>query len=185
MGQIVGAFATVHGPQLFTRPPTEVPEQLNSDIAAMNLLGKEPDELKPDAVIVIGSDHLETLFLFSVPTFAVSAGETSKGHFANKSYELKVHLPLAEDMLDKLVRAEFDMSYSQDALLGHSFAAVYEWIIADRDIPVVPVFLNAYLPPLPSPQRCFKLGKEIARIVAGRAERVVIIASGGMSHYPG
>ena len=123
MGQIVGAWATVHAPQLFTRPPSEVPEQLDADIAAMKLMGKELDELKPDAVIVLGSDHLETFFLSSVPTFAVIAGETSRAHFANKSYNMKVHLPLAEDMLDKLVRAEFDMAYSQDALLGHSFAA--------------------------------------------------------------
>ena len=185
MGKIVGASATVHAPQLFVRPPTEVPEQLDADIAAMKQIGKDLDELKPDAVIIIGSDHLETFFLSSVPTFAVIAGETSKAHFATKSYEMKVHLPLAEDILDKLVKAEFDMAYSQDALLGHSFAAVYEWIIADRDIPVVPIFLNTYLPPLPSPQRCYNLGKTVANIVAGRPERVYIVASGGMSHYPG
>lgn len=59
-----------------------------------------------------------------MPTFAVIAGETSKAHFANKSYDMRMHLPLAEDILDKLVAAEFDMAYSQDALLGHSFAAV-------------------------------------------------------------
>ena len=185
MGQIVGAYATVHAPQLFTRPPSEIPEQLDAGIEAMKLIGKELDELKPDAVIIIGSDHLETFFLSSVPTFAVIAGSTSKAHFANKSYDMRMHLPLAEDILDKLVAAEFDMAYSQDALLGHSFAAVYEWIIADRDIPVVPIFLNTYLPPLPTPQRCRKLGEQIAKIVAGRPERVVIIASGGMSHYPG
>jgi len=185
VGKIVGAAATVHAPQLFTRPPTEVPEQMDADVAAMKVIGKDLDELKPDAVIIIGSDHLETFFLSSVPTFAVIAGETSKAHFANKSYNMKVHLPLAEDILDKLVKADFDMAYSQDALLGHSFAAVYEWIIADRGIPVVPIFLNTYLPPLPSPQRCQALGKAIANIVAGRPERVVIIASGGMSHYPG
>jgi hypothetical protein len=128
---------------------------------------------------------LETFFLSSVPTFAVIAGETSKAHFATKSYNMKVHLPLAEDILDKLVRADFDMAYSQDALLGHSFAAVYEWIIADRDIPVVPIFINTYLPPLPSPKRCHALGKTIGDIIKSRGERVVIVASGGMSHYPG
>jgi AmmeMemoRadiSam system protein B len=185
MGQIIGAYATVHAPQLFVRPPTEVPEQLDADIAAMQQIGKDLDELRPDAVIIIGSDHLETFFLSSVPTFAVIAGEVTKAHFANKSYNMKTHLALAEDILDKLVQAEFDMAYSQDALLGHSFAAVFEWIIADRDIPVVPIFLNTYLPPLPTPRRCEKLGKEIARIIAGRPERVVLIASGGMSHYPG
>jgi len=185
MGQIVGAFATVHAPQLFTRPPSEVPEQIDADIAAMRQMGRDLDESKPDAVIVLGSDHLETFFLSSVPTFAVIAGETSRAHFANKDYEMKVHLPLAEDIIDKLVRAEFDMAYSQDAILGHSFAAIYEWIIEDRGIPVVPIFINAYLPPLPSPQRCFALGKAIANVIASRPERVVIVASGGMSHYPG
>ena len=50
-----------------------------------------------------------------------------------------IHRGLAEDLLDQLVRAEFDMTYSQDAELGHSFAAVYEWVIEGRKIPVVPL----------------------------------------------
>jgi 2,3-dihydroxyphenylpropionate 1,2-dioxygenase len=185
MGQIIGAYTTVHAPQLFVRPPTEVPEQMDADIAAMRQVGQEIEELKPDAVIIFGSDHLETFFLSSVPTFAVIAGEYAHAHFANKSYKLKTHLPLAEDILNKLVAAEFDMSYSQDAIMGHSFAAVYEWIIENRDIPVVPIFINTYLPPLPTPKRCEALGKTIAKIIAGRPERVVLIGSGGMSHYPG
>src|SRR3979490_236058 len=106
MGQIVGAFATVHAPQLFTRPPSEVPEQMDADIAAMRVIGKDLDELKPDAVVIIDSDHLETFFLSSVPTFAVIAGEYTRAHFANKDYRIKTHLPLAEDILNKLVADE-------------------------------------------------------------------------------
>ena len=146
MGQIVGAYTTVHAPQLFTRPPSEVPEQMDADVAAMKVIADDIKELKPDAVIILGSDHLETFFLSSVPTFAVIAGEYTHAHFANKSYKLKTHLPLAEDILAKLVGAEFDMAYSQDAVLGHSFAAVYEWIIGDTGIPVVPIFINAPAP---------------------------------------
>jgi 2,3-dihydroxyphenylpropionate 1,2-dioxygenase len=185
MGKIVAAMATVHAPQLFTRPPSEDPAQLDADIAAMRELGKSLDETKPDAVIVIGSDHLETFFLSSVPTFAVMSGESSHAHFANKDYDLPIHQALAEEILDGLVRADFDMSYSQDAVLGHSFAAIYEWVIEGRAIPVIPIFVNAYLPPLPSARRCEALGKAIAKIIEGRPERVAIVASGGMSHYPG
>jgi aromatic ring-opening dioxygenase catalytic subunit (LigB family) len=185
MGKIVAAMATVHAPQLFTRPPSELPEQLDADIAAMRELGKSLDETKPDLAIVIGSDHLETFFLSSVPTFAIIAGETTKASFAGRDYDLPVHLPLAEDLLDKLVAADFDMAYSQDAVLGHSFAAVYEWVIEGRAIPVIPLFVNAYLPPLPSARRCQALGRAIAKIIEGRPENVAIIASGGMSHYPG
>jgi len=153
-------------------------------VAAMRELGKTLDETKPDAIIVVGSDHLETFFLSSVPTFAIVAGESSKAAFAGREYDLPIH-PLAEDLLDKLVDAGFDMAYSQDAVLGHSFAAVYEWVIEGRNIPVVPLFVNTYLPPLPTARRCEALGKAIAAIVATRPERVAIIASGGMSHYPG
>jgi aromatic ring-opening dioxygenase catalytic subunit (LigB family) len=178
-------MATVHAPQLFTRPPTEDPAQLDADIAAMRELGKTLEETKPDAVIVIGSDHLETFFLSSVPTFAIIAGETSVAKFAGRDYNLPIHQPLAEDLLDRLVRADFDMAYSQDAVLGHSFAAVYEWVIEGRQIPVVPLFVNTYLPPLPSARRCAALGRAIGDIIRARPERVAVVASGGMSHYPG
>src|ERR1700688_4963389 len=185
MGKIVAEFGNVHAPQLFVRPPSEDLAQLDADVAAMRLLGKDLDETKPDVAIVIGNDHMETFFLSSVPTFAIMSGERAHAEFARKSYDLPVHQGLAEDLLDKLVNADFDMAYSQDAVLGHSFAAVYEWVIEGRKIPVVPIFVNTYLPPLPSPQRCAALGKAIAEIVAERPERVALLASGGLSHYPG
>jgi 2,3-dihydroxyphenylpropionate 1,2-dioxygenase len=185
MGKLVAAMGTVHAPQLFVRPPSEDPAQLDADIAAMRLLGKDLDETKPDVALVIGNDHMETFFLTSVPTFAILAGERSRAEFARKSYDLPIHQGFAEDLLDKLVNAGFDMAYSQDAVLGHAFAAVYEWVLEDRKIPVVPIFVNAYLPPLPTPRRCAELGKAIAKVIADRPERVAIIASGGMSHFPG
>ena len=77
MGKIVSAMVTLHAPQLFVYPPSEDPSQLDADIAAMRLIGKDIAETKPDAIIVIGSDHLETFFLASVPTFAVIGGERS------------------------------------------------------------------------------------------------------------
>jgi 2,3-dihydroxyphenylpropionate 1,2-dioxygenase len=185
MGKIVSAFATVHAPQLFDRPPSEDPKQLDADIAAMRQIGRELEESKPDAVIVIGSDHLETFFLSSVPTFAILSGEFSHAEFAGRRYDLPIHQGLAEDLLDKLMSAGFDLGYSQDAVLGHAFAAVYEWVIEKRPIPVVPLFVNAYLPPLPTAKRCAELGKAIAKVIAARPERVAIVASGGMSHFPG
>lgn len=174
----------MHAPQLFTRPPSEDLAQLDADLAAMRELGKSLDETGPDAIIVIGSDHLETFFLSAVPTFAIIGGNTTKAHFAGRDYELPVH-PLAEELLEKLVDRGFDLVYSQDAVLGHAFAAVYEWVIEGRSIPVIPLFVNAYLPPLPKARRCQQLGRAIKEVVKAGHERVAIVASGGMSHYPG
>ena len=93
---------------------------------------------------------------------------------------------MAEDILNKLVvDHNFDIAYSEDAELGHAFSIPFEYVIGKRNIPVIPFFTNVYVPPLPTPRRCAALGKAIAEIVKGRKERVAIIASGGMSHFPG
>lgn len=185
MGKIVAAMATCHAPQLFTYPPDEDAAQLDATIGAMRKLGSLLDETRPDVVIVLGSDHLETFSIGCVPTFAILAGSRAVAEFAGRSYDLPVHREMAEDMLDRLVRADFDLAYSEDAVLGHAFAVVFEFVLAGRDIPVIPVHTNVYLPPLPGTRRCAALGREIARIVESRTERAAIIASGGMSHYPG
>ena len=49
----------------------------------------------------------------------------------------------------------------------------------------LPIFVNTYLPPLPKPRHCEALGKAILKVIEKRGEKVAIIASGGMSHYPG
>src|SRR3974390_2601244 len=185
MGEIVAAMASVHAPQLFTRPPEEDPKQLDAGISAMRRLGRWLDETKPDVLVIFASDHMETFFLKTVPTFAVMASDRATAAFAGKTWSPPIHQPFAEALLEGLVRRDFDMAFSQDADLGHSFAAIFEWILEDRAIPVGPVFVNTYLPPLPSPRRCAALGRAIAEIVASRPERVALLASGGMSHYPG
>jgi aromatic ring-opening dioxygenase catalytic subunit (LigB family) len=185
MGEIVAAMATCHAPQLFTYPPDEDHRQLDTTIAAMRDLGKILDETRPDVLVFLGSDHLETFSMTCVPIFAILAGSRAVAEFAGRRYDLPIHREMAEDFLNKLVRADFDVSYSEDAVLGHTFAVPFEFVLGTRAIPVVPFHTNVYLPPLPSPKRCAALGRELARIIAGRPERVAILASGGMSHYPG
>jgi len=185
MGQIVTAFGVCHAPQLLMRRPDEVPEQIEASIAAMRELGKLLDETKPDVVLFLGSDHLETFSMTCIPTFAIIGGNRVLAEFAGFHFDLPNNREMAEDLLDKLIHAGFDIAYSEDALLGHTFATPFQYVLENRNIPVVPFFTNVYLPPLPTMQRCAALGREIANIIKGRKERVAVIASGGMSHYPG
>jgi 2,3-dihydroxyphenylpropionate 1,2-dioxygenase len=185
MGEIVTAFGVCHSPHLLTRPPDEVPEQSEASIAAMRELGKLLDETQPDVVLFLGSDHLETFDMRCVPTFAIIAGNRVHAEHHNFRYDLPNNRDMAEELLAKLIHADFDVAYSEDALLGHTFATPFEYVLEKRDIPVVPFFTNVYLPPLPTARRCAALGREMAKIIKGRKERVAVIASGGMSHYPG
>src|SRR5437870_6156217 len=186
MGEIVAAVGTCHTPYMFTRPPDENAAQLDAAAAGMQELGRVLDETKPDVIVFFGSDHVETFSVRCIPTFAIIAGSRAIAKFAGKEYDLPVHREMAEDLLNKLVvEKNFDIAYSEDAELGHAFAVPFEYVIGNRKIPVVPFFTNVYVPPLPTPRRCAALGQAIADIVKGRKERVAIIASGGMSHFPG
>ena len=186
MGEIVAAVGTCHTPYMFTRPPDENPQQLDQAGAAMRELGKVLDETRPDAILFFGSDHVETFSVTCVPTFAIIAGSRALARFAGREHTLPVHRDLAEDLLNKLVvDHHFDLAYSEDAELGHAFSIPFEYVIGGRNIPVVPFFTNVYMPPLPTPRRCAALGHAVAEIVRGRKERVAVIASGGMSHFPG
>jgi 2,3-dihydroxyphenylpropionate 1,2-dioxygenase len=186
MGDIVAAVGTCHTPYMFTRPPDENPEQLEQAGAAMRELGTVLDETKPDVILVFGSDHVETFSVTCVPTFAIIAGNRAIARFAGREHNLPIHREMAEDLLSQLVvDYSFDVAYSEDAELGHAFSIPFEYVIGNRDIPVIPFFTNVYVPPLPTPRRCAALGQAVAEIVRGRKERVALIASGGMSHFPG
>lgn len=185
MGEIVAAMASVHAPQLITRPKDNPAEMLDASVAAMRRLGKLLDETKPDALIFVGLDHVETFTLQAIPTFAMVISENAEADFGPRKYSKPIHQELAIGILDGLVDRGFDMTYSQKAVLGHAFAVPFEYILEDRAIPIVPIIVNVYLPPLPKPRRCAALGAAIAEIVRERPERVAILASGGMSHYPG
>src|SRR5258706_8421 len=180
------ATGTCHTPYMFTRPPDETPAQLDQAAASMAELGKVLDETKPDVIVFLGSDHVETFSVTCIPSFAIIAGSRAIAKFAGREYNLPVHREMAEDLLNKLVvEHSFDVAYSEDAELGHAFAVPFEHVIGKRNIPVIPFFTNVYVPPLPTPRRCVALGRAIAEIIKGRKERVAVIASGGMSHFPG
>src|SRR5262249_61045464 len=53
--------------------------------------------------------------------------------------------------------------------------------------PMVPVFVNGASPPLPSPRRCYAVGRWLADAIArwDADKRVAIIATGGLSHSVG
>jgi hypothetical protein len=68
----------------------------------------------------------------------------------------------------------------------HAFSFVYRRIMRDNVIPHVPIFQNTFYPPnQPTAGRCFSFGRALARAIAAWPEdkAVIVIASGGLSHF--
>ena len=86
MGEIVAAVGTCHTPYMFTRPPDEKPEQLDQAGRAMQELGRVLDETKPDVIVFLGSDHVETFSVTCIPSFAIIAGNVAIAKFAGRVF---------------------------------------------------------------------------------------------------
>ena len=70
------------------------------------------------------------------------------------------------------------------AVLDHGVTVPMPYLCPDHNIPIVPIFVNCLLPPLPSLQRCFALGQCIAEALRhwDETERIGLVATGGLSH---
>lgn len=69
---------------------------------------------------------------------------------------------------------------------GHAFGFVMSRLMGEKQVPIVPVLLNAYFPPnQPSPKRCYQFGQALRHAidVVAPGKRIVAIASGGLSHF--
>lgn len=182
---VVGATAVPHAPQFFTLPDTEDHDQVARVHAHMAAIGERLRDLAPDVVVVIANDHLENFALHCVPAFTVHCGPEARGAFAGRDFRWPIPSDLAARVLRSLQDQGFDPAYSLNATIGYEFGIPLTFCGFGPDTPVLPVYVNSYLPPQPSSDRCYAFGAALHRALAAAGVRAVVIASGGLSHYPG
>ena len=186
MGEIVAAVGTCHTPYMFTRPPDEDPNQLEQAGAAMNELGKVLDETKPDAILFFGADHVETFSVSCVPSFAIVAGDRADRE-VRRARAQPADPPRAGRGHPQQARRRSQLRHG---VLGgrRARSRVLDPVrVRDRQAqhpgrPVLHQRLRSAAADA-APLRGARQGDR--RDHQGRKERVAIIASGGMSHFPG
>jgi aromatic ring-opening dioxygenase LigB subunit len=160
-------------------------------------LRQKLEALDPDVVIVVGDDQHENLVDDNMPPFSIFMGEEVEAsvslRYLNQAKSenrtsYRVDAKLAGALVDGLMDEGFDPAYSKrtryDGGLGHAFARVLKFLTPDANRRVVPVMVNTYYPPAPSAHRCAQFGVALAKLVDRfpSEDRVVVIASGGLSH---
>ena len=182
---LIGAFAVAHTPQLLARPDTEDRDLVLRVHAAFARVKQRLEALRPDAIVMVGGDHIEGFFLNAVPALAVYVGQQCSGVFGHYRYTFPIHEPLARHVVEQGIERGFDLLYTQEAKLDYAFFLPLHFTMPEPTVPLVPVHVNVYLPPQPTPARCYAWGRALGDILRDRPERLVLMASGGMSHFPG
>jgi aromatic ring-opening dioxygenase catalytic subunit (LigB family) len=144
---------------------------------------------RPDALLVVGTDHLKTFFFDNMPSFCLGVGEecSAWGEGGVPNYRVRVHQPLARAILRSCLEGGFDLSCSEEMRLDHGFMTPLHFIRPEMDVPIMPLFQNCFVSPQPTPKRCYELGRAIRAAIekSGGGERVALIGTGGLSHWVG
>jgi 2,3-dihydroxyphenylpropionate 1,2-dioxygenase len=180
---VIGGVCTAHAPQLWTRPDSEDLEQVDRVHALLAGIGDRLKALKPDICIAIANDHASQFLLHCTAAFTMHIGAVAEGAFAGRSYSYPVASEASLDLLRYVQRQGFDPAFTSTAQLDYAFGIPLDF--TGMDLPIVPVFVNAYVPPQPAMERCFAFGRALADGVAALGLRAVVVCSGGLSHYPG
>jgi len=184
VAEIVAGFGAPHSPH--------VPEQVRLQGASHPVvplyarMTRAIEAVKPDVLIAFDCDHFSTFFLNNLPAFAIGVDEKTAGpndQTRMPHYDVPLHAGLAAHLRAEAIASGFDVSLLQEFEVDHSVLVPLHFLTPRMHIPIVPIFINCFVPPLPSARRCYRFGQAIRDAVEAFPEplRVAPLASGNFS----
>ncbi len=193
MAKIIGCIGTSHVPTIalaYDRGRQEDPAW-KPLFDGYKPVAKWLEDKKADVLVFIYNDHATTFFFDMYPTFALGVGErfpiADEGAGLRNLPHIKGDVDFQAHIAESLVNDEFDLTIFQDKPIDHGCASPLPLLWnPEPDWPgsVVPITVNVLQYPLPTPRRCYKLGKALRRAIESYPKdlNVVVVGTGGLSH---
>lgn len=195
MAELVGTIAVSHAPGLtgwFDKATEEQQRSLRSGIAE---LATHIETLRPDVIVGLANDHLMNMPFSCMPDFCVGTGDSWRGptpwyrdRLGVPDFTVQGHADLARAIVRHTARHGMNAAFAATLEFTDNWAIPLTLLTPDYRIPLVPIHMNCIVHPVPSPERCFAFGRILASAIEEAwdgPERVLIMATGGLSHDPG
>ena len=169
-----------------SRPTLEQQIRLRKDAeAAFAVLRAEVERAKPDVLIVVANDQFVNFFWNNIPTFLVTVADEVRGRFTRHQFHYRNHKELGRAIVRAGMEKGIDFSFGEYAELQHTQTVPLYFILREPKIPILPIYVNTWVAPTPTPRRCYQVGELLRTVADAAPERVACLATGGLSHYPG
>lgn len=161
------------------------PDTLGGVVAALDTMRAFVRDFDPDIAVVFGPDHYNGVFYDMMPAFCIGSGAVSVGDWGTHPGPMPVDREAARTLTKAVLAAGIDVAQSERLHVDHGIAQPMEFLFGKAAAqPMIPVFVNAVGLPLGPVQRVRLLGEAVGREVGSWGKRVLVIASGGLSHDP-
>ena len=169
-----------------SKPSVEVQKKLRQDAEkAFAVLRSDLEAARPDVLIVVANDQFVNFFFNNIPTFFVTLADEVKGQFTRHKFHYKNHKELGRAILRAGMEKGIDFSYGEHVELQHTQVVPLYFLLPKPKIPILPIYVNTWVDPVPTPRRCYQVGELVREVAQQRGERIAILATGGLSHFPG
>ena len=169
-----------------SKPSVEVQKKLRQDAEkAFAVLRSDLEAARPDVLIVVANDQFVNFFFNNIPTFFVTLADEVKGQFTRHKFHYKNHKELGRAILRAGMEKGIDFSYGEHVELQHTQVVPLYFLLPEPKIPILPIYVNTWVDPVPTPRRCYQVGELVREVAQQRGERIAILATGGLSHFPG
>jgi 2,3-dihydroxyphenylpropionate 1,2-dioxygenase len=169
-----------------SKPSLEQQQKLRRDAEeAFALLRVDLERAKPDVLIVVANDQFVNFFWNNIPTFFVTVADEVKGQFTRHKFHYRNHKELGRAIVRAGMDKSIDFSFGERIELQHTQVVPLHFLLPEPKIPILPIYVNTWVDPAPTPRRCYEVGELIRAVAEHRDERVAILATGGLSHFPG
>ena len=146
---------------------------------------------QPDVIFLVYNDHATAFSLDMIPTFAIGTAAqytpADEGWGPRPVPRVQGHPELASHIAQSVIQQDFDLTIANKMDVDHGLTVPLSLMCGQPEAwpcPVIPFAVNVVQYPVPSGQRCFNLGKAIAKAVKSFDAdlNVQIWGTGGMSH---
>ena len=186
---IVFACAASHAPGMTAWTEAAPKEQADNFLGNYRRLGERLAASKPDAIVALTVEHWANFFLNSMPTFCIGRAPHYDGPIEEwlriPKARVRGDQQLATALIDACLDGGFDPTFSDELLFDHATFLPLHFLNPNMAVAVVPVILNTLTPPMPTAKRCFAFGQFLGNVLEKSSKRVALIATGGLSHWPG
>ena len=186
--EIVGAYACSHAGLIVARRDRAPAGQAARAFSAYAAARDEIARVRPDALVVVATDHQQAYPLTNVVPFSIGVGPVAKG-LADAGLPpcaVPIHQPLAQAILTGCGERGVDLAFSEAPSIDHSFVMPLSLLVPGLDVPIVPITQNCNVPPRPTFGRSRELGRAVRESIrGGPGGRAVVIGTGGLSHWVG
>ena len=169
-----------------SKPTVEQQTQLRKDAEeAFAVLRADLEAAKPDALIVVANDQFVNFFWNHIPTFMVTFADEVTGQFTRHTFQYKNHKELGRAIVRAGMEQGIDFSFGEYVVLQHTQTVPLYFILREPKIPILPIYVNTWVDPVPTPRRCYQVGELLRAVADNTRERIAVLGTGGLSHYPG